>query len=530
MLKETVLWITDVPESANHHWHNVYRLIFVVLILVTAYPAQVAPYNFLQDDSYFYLQIASNIVVGHGSTFHQVTPTNGYHPLWLWLTTACMAVAGGNKLLALHYVVVLQVFLFLAAAIVFRHVGRAMGLRYWPCGLAVVAAYLLGTGVYASEAHVNALMLISGIAVLWNVLERTTMLPWFLSGVVFGVALLARLDNVFVVFALIGFAILHDGWQDRRLIARRTIATAAGGALVVLPYLAYNYAAFGHAMPISGSIKSIFPTMLVDFSNLGEMGRLAAPFGLVALFTGLVLDHDSRRRVVWFGLGAGVVLHAFYVIAYTDHYTFWAWYYVSAVIAAGLTGSYWAEWVADRARILVPEKITYVLVSLAIIVLLSLGAARAWLKGIGPIDLGPIQVDMQINKYRWPDEAAHWMKKNLPADSIVLAFDYPGAVAFYSDLQIFPIDGLVNDYDYNDELLALGINRYACEHSIDFYFGLLDVEQETQIVPVEAPLPRQPAGSLYLSRDDIVVKIRDIVGQPDDALEYAIWKLECPAS
>jgi hypothetical protein len=336
MSKATVLWRIDVSDLAIRRMRNVYQLLFVALILVTAYPAQVAPHNFLQDDSYFYLQIASNIVAGHGSTFHQVTPTNGYHPLWLWLTTACMGVAGGNKLLALHYVVALQVFLFLATALVFRHIGRAMGLRYWPCGLAIIAAYLLGTGVYGSEAHVNALMLISGIAVLWHALGRSTMLSWFLSGVVFGVALLARLDNVFVAFALIGFAILYSSWKDGRLLVRRTVAAAAGGALVMLPYLVYNYLVFGHAMPISGSIKSIFPTILIDLNNLGAMGRIAAPFGLVALFTGFVLDRDSRRRVVWFGLGVGVVLHSIYVIAFTDHYTFWAWYYVSAVIGAGL--------------------------------------------------------------------------------------------------------------------------------------------------------------------------------------------------
>jgi hypothetical protein len=167
----------------------------------------------------------------------------------------------------------------------------------------------------------------------------------------------------------------------------------------------------------------------------------------------------------------------------------------------------------------------------AIIALLSIGAARAWLKGIGPIELGPIVVDVQINYYRWPDEAAQWMKINLPPDSIVLAFDYPGAIAFYSNLRILPMDGLVNDYDYNDELLALGVNRYVCEHSIDYYFGLLEIDQATQIVPVEAPLPRRPAGSLTLSQEDIVVRTRDIVSRPDDALvEYAIWKLHCPAS
>jgi hypothetical protein len=233
---------------------------------------------------------------------------------------------------------------------------------------------------------------------------------------------------------------------------------------------------------------------------------------------------------VWLGLGVGVILHAFYVIAYTDHYTFWAWYYVSAVIAAGLTGSYWVEWIAGRTAKFVSENIAYALASMAIILLLSLGAARAWLKGIGPIGLGPVVIDVQINSYRWPDEVAQWMKTNLPPGSAVYAFDYPGAIAFYSDLRVLPMDGLVNDYEYNEELLALGVNRYLCEHSIDYYFGVLEYDQATQIVPVQAPLSRQPAGSLHLLQEDIVVRTRDIVSRPDDVWDNAIWNLRCPAS
>jgi hypothetical protein len=92
------------------------------------------------------------------------------------------------------------------------------------------------------------------------------------------------------------------------------------------------------------------------------------------------------------------------------------------------------------------------------------------------------------------------------------------------------MDGLVNDYEYNEELLALGVNRYLCEHSIDYYFGVLEYDQATQIVPVQAPLSRQPAGSLHLLQEDIVVRTRDIVSRPDEVWDNAIWNLRCPAS
>ena len=61
MSKVSVLTGSDVSDSGNRFWNSVYFLLFAVLILLTAFPAQVSPQNFLQDDSYFYLQIASNI-------------------------------------------------------------------------------------------------------------------------------------------------------------------------------------------------------------------------------------------------------------------------------------------------------------------------------------------------------------------------------------------------------------------------------------------------------------------------------------
>jgi hypothetical protein len=36
-----------------------------------------------REDGYYYLQIARNAALGHGSTYDGVTPTNGYHPLWM---------------------------------------------------------------------------------------------------------------------------------------------------------------------------------------------------------------------------------------------------------------------------------------------------------------------------------------------------------------------------------------------------------------------------------------------------------------
>ncbi|MCB1039386.1 MAG: hypothetical protein KDA94_07650, partial [Acidimicrobiales bacterium] len=40
------------------------------------------PFPYVADDALFYLVIGRNVADGHGITFSQVVPTNGFQPLW----------------------------------------------------------------------------------------------------------------------------------------------------------------------------------------------------------------------------------------------------------------------------------------------------------------------------------------------------------------------------------------------------------------------------------------------------------------
>lgn len=499
-----------------------------VLLALQLLPALLKPAEFVQDDSYFYLQIADHIVAGDGSTFHGITPTNGYHPLWMAGVVAASFLASGDRALTLQLVVVLQAFLALGTALLFQRLARRMDLEYWLPGLALILGFLLGTGLYASEAHLNAFLLVVGLSALWHALESDRWRPWFTTGLMFGLAVLARLDNLFVAAALCSAGALYARQRNVGLIARRAAAAAIGGLLVLAPYLAWNQLAYGHLMPISGAIKSIFPAFDFDLHRLGAMGQLAAPFGVLALAIGLWLDDSRRRRVLWLGLGGGVVLHAIYVAGFTDHYTFWAWYYVAAVLAAGFCAAWIPGWIASRLASRPVGALVRPAVLALTLIALTAGAGRAWLKAFNPISFGPIVVDIPINEYRWPEEFARWLKTNLPSDSRIFVRDWPGALAWHSGLAVLPMDGLVNDFRYNDELLALGATRYLCAHDVRYFFGLLDEIGEGGTVPVTAPLDRRPAGVITLRPEGLVVKVQDVVSRPADALPFALWRLRCP--
>lgn len=516
------------PMGTNGRPYS-WRSVIVGLLLACALlPTLLKPAEFMQDDSYFYLQVAHNIVEGKGSTFNGITPTNGYHPLWLWMVTAVSAMAHGNKTVSLYLVFVLQCLLVAGAILLLRRLTAAMRLGEWLIALSVLAAYLTATTIYGSEAHVNAFCLLSGLLCLLSALDRRHARAWFLAGLALGVALLARLDNIFVVGALSVLALLEAARDDLRLAVRGMVALCLGGALIVLPYLVANLAVYGHMVPISGAIKSTFPAFKPDLNNLGSMGKLSAPFGLIALAIGFFLDSDRRRRVIWLGLGVGVVLQAAYIVCYTDHYTFWPWYYVAAVVTAALSASYLFSFAAARlSRQISPAFASRMALALAMSVLAA-GGARAWLKAYGSEILGPLGIQARINKYRWPDEFAGWMKTHLPPGTRIFVYDWPGAIAYYSDLPLLPMDGLMSDFQYNDDLRRVGIHRYLCDHDVEYFFGLIEPWQKNVDVVVTAPLYRVPVGTLHLPEDDIIVRTDDVLSRPEEALPFAIWKLHCP--
>jgi len=63
----------------------------LAVALATLPIAQLVP-RIAPDDGYFYLVLARNAVHGHWSSFDGRELTNGYHPLWFLVLTACAAV------------------------------------------------------------------------------------------------------------------------------------------------------------------------------------------------------------------------------------------------------------------------------------------------------------------------------------------------------------------------------------------------------------------------------------------------------
>lgn len=74
-------------KKKNFTLSGSFSFLFVILgfIFLTQFPVSHLSHKFFHDDTYYYLQTAVNAAEGHGLSFDQITTTNGFHFLWMWL-------------------------------------------------------------------------------------------------------------------------------------------------------------------------------------------------------------------------------------------------------------------------------------------------------------------------------------------------------------------------------------------------------------------------------------------------------------
>lgn len=506
--------------------------VFLLTGLLALYvlPAQLKPRNFPSDDSLFYLQIAANIAAGHGSTFNTVTPTNGYHPLWMAPCVALAIVARGDRDLLLHLVFGLQALLALGCFLLFRAIARRLHIHSWPVGIPVLAAFFL-TGVYGSEAHLNGLLVLASMHQLLDLVERPTRRRSILLGACLGLAVLARLDNaIFVAAVVMGVTV----WLRSRGGPVFEVVSRVGAATlcVVLPYLGWNVLTFGHPMPISGAIKTTFPHTQWDPRNLGTLGLLSAVAGAVGLALALLPQARLALRLAMGTLAVGVLGQAIYVALFTDHNTHWSWYYVEGV----LLGALLLAMVADSIlRNRAPQAARRA-VAVTITVLTVWGLTRDWARFANSQAASHNQLVFELleptSEERWEVQFARWMSRTLPPGSNVLVYDYPGALAYYSTVRIVAADGLVGDYQSNAELLSGGLAAFLSRHAIGYYLAPRATPSDSCFTEsIYAPRPRREAGALVLCPENLLGTDEDVVSgapAPPVAL-YAIGTALPPA-
>jgi hypothetical protein len=487
----------------------------------------------IPDDASYFLEIAENAAAGYGLTFDRITPTNGFQPLWLYMLVPLYRLVQAEPETMVRIVALLQILLAGAAgAILFGLLRDSFPRETALVGGALYVAFVLSPAVNGME---SALLVFIIVLLLRHALrrgfpDRCGPFASLTVGLLLGLAVLARLDMIFlcistVIFLLIG---AREGGKARRRLTALTFA-AVGSALVVAPYLVFNLVRFGAAMPISGALKTNFPVVTPNMLAIAMptafslFGLLLAVLHLVA-FAGRLRGYarcESRELDAALALfSAAVILHW----VHTALFMRWAvfqWHFMSYRLLAVLV----FPGLLHRLTAAAPDRFRRAALLLCIAAILAVCTER------------------YVRRYSKPSrpswsaashEAAVWARTNTPPEALFSMKD-AGHFGYFSERRVIVLDGVVGDFAFQDVLrekrllswlAATGVD-YIAQHAFWDYPSVTEGDYETFSIAYTSRLYLSESDTLRLARDDEVYRSTPYAAGPGETV-IVIWRFRPP--
>ncbi len=501
-----------------------------VFVLAAGMPRLV---TIVPDDAAYYFKIAENAGAGRGATFDGLNRTNGFQPLWLAVLVPVCAAYDGEPETMFRIFLLLQIAILAAAAALLH----SLLARFYRPSVAFLGGMLfvfavLVPAVNGMESAVLVLCLV--LALYYGAgSERAIgggVKRHVLFGALLGLVVLARLDMIFVP-AVVGAACLaripreRDG---RGAAAIRILGLAAGAALVVGPYLAFNVAACGGMMPISGMLKSSFPS--ISFSGIlppglgkrGLVGLLLAA-GYLAWFGaryGELRRNRSGRLPIQSGMAlmaVAVLLHFIHTILFMKWAVF-SWHFIPYALLGCLISCEPLER-AFSGALAGFRRAAYALVAAAIVCAGLFGAIRSFGR--------PLERSWHVASY----DAALWARRETPADA-VFAMKDAGTFGYFSERRTVNLDGVVNDLAYQRALRDRALNGYLERLGVGYFaqhafwnrpdiltgsYGVFRMSFRSHLYETESD-------ELVVQRNDEAYRSRPYFDGPYETV-FLVWKL-----
>lgn len=442
-------------------------------LLIAWSPSDLLIQKTLPDDAFYYFTIARNVWAGNGLSVDGITPTNGFHPLWV-LALLLPFAAAHNGNLPLHLSLSLAALFDVGAAwLAYQITRRVTG---------SVIGGMLAAGLYTFSPLV-AMESLNGLETALGVFcfaltafvylsridgqETVTTGNWTLLGLVTGLMLLARTDTLLFAIVLGLHALWHRRHALVRTVAGLTLAVVVT-ALLLAPWLLWNLTTFGTIVQSSAvAAPTVFRRALfeplangVPFAEIWRNGfwpviylSLLLAFryaGLpwTALAAAAILkrvshtagktrpggegetpkkrekSHVATLLLPFIGAALPLLIHTF--IRWYPR----SWYYMPLAWASALaTGPALARIGTSLNAIARMRGVTRVgLATLGLVLVLQ--GVKSWGDGF----------------YPWQSHmlaGARWVESNTPDDAIIASFN-TGLQAYYGQRPVVNLDGVVD--------------------------------------------------------------------------------------
>ena len=233
--------------------------------------------GYLYDDSFYAFKIAQNIAQGSGVTFDGVNPTNGFQPLYVFLLVPVFWFSGSNLIAPIYVALTLCALMTaLSAVFLFKILIRYVSDRV---ALIVSAMWVFSPVVIKQAANglETSLALLMFAVLVYYYLTRLrsndnpTVTNFITMGVLVGLAVLARIDQVFVALAILLDYLLVMRGRGAAAVGLKGVAAALVSYLVVYsPWLLFNYLSMGTVVQDSGTATRFLAIAYAPFFDLGS--------------------------------------------------------------------------------------------------------------------------------------------------------------------------------------------------------------------------------------------------------------------
>lgn len=358
--------------------------------------------EFLPDDAWYYFEIAQRSTAGQGLSFDGISITNGFHPLWM----LCLLVLGRSGLPIAHSALAVQGGLLLAGlALSAKLTTRRVPLFiFW---LLVLSAFDgLKCFVNGMESSLAFVLVVGALVLACRKRES------FVLGLVVGLAVIARWTNVLLLTPPL-LILLHDRPRNEIVRVVTLSMVAPIGALLWLWW------ATGHVVPVSAAIK-IGGAPKPAFTMVAVVGC-----AFLAIWGWRRRHADADTRAQW-GLTIGVAVlvaadTGLRGVVVPEIWTLWPHVFLLVLVASGL-----------------PQKRAALLGAVLLLI-----AVASWRHRLRP------EADAA---YRAAALSGEWLENNAPPSSIAAGWDV-GFVAGHTSRTVVNLDGLVNSWEYKQEVL-----------------------------------------------------------------------------
>jgi hypothetical protein len=506
----------------------------------------------IPDDGYYYFQIARNFASGAGISSDGIAPTNGFHPLWLFVITPLWLVFDSYR--AINAALIVASLFDLLAALLLYRVANRLTARPEVATLAMALYFLnpftLTLALNGLETAINMAM-IALVAERFLALAdhpRLTLRHLTLLGLAFGLAILARTDNVFLLVGVATMLLLRRDLPWRTRVSSIVCIGSLAG-LITAPWFIWNYLTFGSFMQVSGVALPYLERQIF----LRENPAAQTLSGTWDYFLHQILQFNLLHRIgIFSGLGYwpnwdaeavpsafmfGLLLAGPFAIAETRRMLlkqFWQLGFLFIFVALLLGYHIGVRWIVREWYVLPVTWLIMLLLALGYNALLRLLAERVPWRQLHRVVLVIACLTLTLHSQKfwslgmYPWQGGFHMLQNaadrMPIGSRVGVSD-SGFVSYFSNKQIVNIDGIVNNAaaeaitnaSLMDYLIQSCISYiYAQErYRRDYFFGPGFADRLENYDNVYLKIKRTPAeeAACYTLPADGVLNLNNWSGQ-----------------